>query len=390
MRTIGGFELTYCSNIHPAHTWPQVFDGLRRIPPELKRRISPSERFGIGLRLSNDEAVELLNGSNLSTFREFLQSEGLYVALINGFPFAGFHDCHLKDQVFAPDWHQTERVDYTLRLVEILASLLPEDLDGGVSTCPLSYKRWPDTADWDLLARNVVRVAQTMHQIKRDTGRLIHLDIEPEPDGLVENTAEFLRFYEMLLARGIPLLAQAGQMTNFQAEEAIREHVTLCYDVCHFAVEGEKPANTLEAFRRAGVRIGRAQISSAVKVTIPDAAQEREVLRLRLNALADPTYLHQIIGEGERFADLPDGLAKLSTAASSEWRVHYHVPLFLADYGALSSTQNDTRDALAQLSPDLVRHLEIETYTWSVLPPELKLDITDSIEREYRWVLGQL
>jgi hypothetical protein len=35
-------------------------------------------------------------------------------------------------------------------------------------------------------------------------------------------------------------------------------------------------------------------------------------------------------------------------------------------------------------------HLEIETYTWDVLPPGLKIDLTDSIAREYDWVLGVL
>ena len=139
MRIPAGFELTYCSNIHPAEGWPQVFDTLRRYAPELKRRLSPERPFGLGLRLSNREAVELLQGAQLDEFREFLRDAGLYVALINGFPYGWFHERRLKDQVFAPDWHSSERVSYTLRLVEILCRLLPDELDGGVSTCPLSY-----------------------------------------------------------------------------------------------------------------------------------------------------------------------------------------------------------------------------------------------------------
>lgn len=364
MRTNSGFELTYCSNIHPADGWPQVFSKIRSHVPELKRRISPDSRFGLGLRLSNEEAVQLLKGSNLQEFANYLRDQEVYVALINGFPYAGFHDCALKDQVFAPDWHTEQRVDYTLRLVEILAALLPEDLDGGVSTCPLSYKRWPAKPDWDVLARNVERVARAM------TGTALHLDIEPEPDGLIENTREFIEFYRKL---------SDG-----------RDYVALCYDVCHFAVEHESPADTLAALEVEGVKIGRAQISSAIRVAIPDSTEGRKTLRDELAPLADTTYLHQIIGPCERFRDLPNGLDALESAKSNEWRIHYHVPLFVEDYGPLSSTQPEVQSALKLLSPNRVRHLEIETYTWGVLPPDLKLDIVDSIEREYQWVLSQL
>ena len=35
----------------------------------------------------------------------------------------------------------------------------------------------------------------------------------------------------------------------------------------------------------------------------------------------------------------------------------------------------------------LTPHLEIETYTWDVLPPSTKPDLTESIVREYEWAL---
>jgi sugar phosphate isomerase/epimerase len=357
MRTGAGFELTYCTNIHAANGWQDVFANIRRYVPELKRRLSPHTRFGLGLRLSNDEAIELLSSDHLREFATFLGDHHLYVALINGFPYGGFHDCPLKDEVFAPDWHSEERVSYTLRLFEILSVLLPADLDGGVSTCPLSYKDWPNAPDWNTLIRNVVRIENALR------GTAMHLDIEPEPDGLVENTSEFLDFYGRLAARP--------------------EHIALCYDVCHFAVEYESPADTLARIQAADIPIGRVQISSALKAPIPSSATT-------LSGLVDRTYLHQVIGNAERFPDLPQALAQIETARSREWRVHYHVPLFVEDYGSLSSTQAEVRATLSSLTPERVRHLEIETYTWGVLPPELKLDLVDSIEREYRWVLAQL
>src|SRR4051794_26104060 len=204
MRIRRGFELTYCTNIHAADGWPQVFENLKRYAPELRKRLQPEACFGLGLRLANKEAIELLSESNLEEFADFLRQSRLYVALINGFPYGWFHGRRLKDQVFAPDWHTEERVSYTLRLIEILSRLLPEGLDGGISTCPLSYKRWKNSSgpDWDLLVQNVVRTAARMFESKRRAGQDIHLDIEPEPDGLVETTKEFIQFFERLLHVG--------------------------------------------------------------------------------------------------------------------------------------------------------------------------------------------
>ena len=266
--------------------------------------------------------------------------------------------------------------------------LLPEELDGGISTCPLSYKRWQDSnrPDWDLLIQNIVRTAAAMFELKRRDGQDIHLDIEPEPDGLVETTEEFIQFFERLLRAGAPLLAKSAQLSVAQAEDALRRHITFCYDLCHSTVEYEESRTVIDALRNAGVRIGRVQVTSAIRIARPPTSNARKYL----STLADHVYLHQVIGDCERYADLPEALDQLKDARSSEWRIHYHVPLFMASYGELGSTQAEVRNALAGLRADEVSHLEIETYTWGVLPSHLRLDIVDSIEREYRWVLAQL
>ncbi len=184
----GFFHLTYCTNIHPADGWAAVNENLRQFAPALKQRLSPSTPFGLGLRLSARDARELLEGDRLAGFREFLDREGLYVALINGFPHGSFHRTAVKAAVYAPDWRDDERVRYTLDLLEILAGLVPAGLDGGISTAPLSYKPWmpkPTHAAWDRLVSNVVRVAEALVLRRRRTGTFIHLDIEPEPDCLI-------------------------------------------------------------------------------------------------------------------------------------------------------------------------------------------------------------
>jgi hypothetical protein len=264
-------------------------------------------------------------------------------------------------------------------------------MDGGVSTCPLSYKPWfrsSEDANWDLIVANLLRVFEVLLELKRSRGQDLHLDIEPEPDGLIENTSEFVAFFDRLLQTAVPRLREDPfQLEPNQAESALREHFALCYDLCHSAVEFESAETSLDRLRAAGIRIGRVQISSAIKMALPADQKERKQLREQLRGLVDPVYLHQVIGDSSRFPDLEDGLPHLETVKGSEWRIHYHVPLFLEAYGVLSSTQAELRDALRRLIPLGIKHFEIETYTWSVLPAELKLELVDSIEREYRWVL---
>ena len=53
--------------------------------------------------------------------------------------------------------------------------------------------------------------------------------------------------------------------------------------------------------------------------------------------------------------------------------MHFHVPVFLDDLGAFATTRYAIEEQLAFHREHRVsRHLEIETYTWDVLPAELK------------------
>ncbi|MGH9629106.1 MAG: metabolite traffic protein EboE [Bryobacteraceae bacterium] len=398
MRVNDTVELTYCTNIHPANGWPDVFATLRQYGPALKASLSPDAPFGIGLRMSAAEAKELRSSGHLGQFRDFLLGEGLYVALINGFPYGSFHGTPVKAGVFAPDWKDEERVRYTSDLIGILSELLPDGTDGGVSTAPLSYKQWTsadDEASWDRILHNVLRCVEQMAGIRRDTGHYIHLDIEPEPDGLIENTREFVAFFYRLLALAA-VLAERLQTSVADAEQCIRDHVCVCLDICHFAVEFENPEEALAAFQREGIRVGRVQVSSALRVPVPAEPEDRTRVVTELARFVDPVYLHQVIGHSplgriDRYPDLPHALNSVHDAGGSEWRIHFHVPIFIRDYAAFGSTQDVILDVLRLLNAKpFTRHLEIETYTWSVLPPELKYDLLSSIEREYRWVLDRL
>ena len=396
---IDPFHLTYCTNIHAADGWDGVFANLRTHAPALKARFSPTSPFGVGLRLSAREASELLEGNRLRDFRTFLDDEGLYVALINGFPYGPFHGTPVKANVYAPDWRDSARVDYTLDLIRILQTLVPEGLDGGVSTAPLSYKHWIADAGrdtWQTMTANVVRVAEALVRLRRDRGTNIHLDIEPEPDCALENTDESIAFFEnWLFPVGAPMLAASLGMSEDDAGQLLRDHVRLCFDCCHFAVEFEDPGTALDRLQRAGIRIGRVQLSSALDVRFPGDADRAAKMAQQLAAFADTTYLHQVVEQArsdrQHYSDLDVALSQRKSETPAEWRIHFHVPLFAREYEVFASTQDYVQRVLAlAVQQPFTTHLEIETYTWDVLPPGLKMNVGESIAREYEWVLQTL
>lgn len=389
-------HVTYCTNIHPSHGMADVTASLDRYAVPLKARLSPDAPFGVGLRLSGAESTELLKEDALARFKAFLDERGLYVFTMNGFPYGPFHATTVKEHVHAPDWRDEERVQYTLRLIRILAHLLPGGVEGGISTSPLSYKAWidrHDAATWTRLTCNVARVVLALVQARREHGVFIHLDIEPEPDGLLERSDELAAFFERhLLHEGASWLASELGESLEQAREHMRDHVQVCFDTCHVAVAYEEPAEALAAYERAGMRIGKIQVSSALNIALPADPEARHDVRRALQPFAESTYLHQVsalddTGRVTQYPDLPLALPQLLDPSVHEWRVHYHVPVFMREFGVIQSTQDAilrTFELLRQRP--FTRHVEVETYTWDVLPPDLKLPLHGSIERELQWV----
>ncbi len=397
-----GTHLTYCTNIHPGESWQETFDNLKKYIPNIKEELAPSQSFGIGLRLSNEASLVLQKPGELKTFKAWLEENNCYVFTMNGFPYGGFHGQVVKDDVHTPDWTTKDRRDYTIRLFEILAELLPEKMEGGISTSPLSYRFWFNNhQELDrAITKSTTHLAQVVAkliEIKQKMGKVLHLDIEPEPDGILENTAEMLAYFkDWLIPMGTRDLMDTLAMSREDAESAIKEHIRLCYDVCHFALVYEKPEDVFNAMKAAGIKIGKIQISAALKLAIPESIEEKSAIRNTLLPFAESTYLHQVIGKDqndklESFRDLDQALEALDQTDQNEWRIHFHVPVFLSDYGKVSSTQSDILEVLNFLKKEKITdHLEVETYTWDVLPEGMNIDIQSSIIRELSWVADNL
>lgn len=378
-----GLHLAYCTNIHRSETWAETFAALEQSTLRVKARVQPRGRYAIGLRLSDRAAQELSDPAALLGFQRWLDRHDAYVFTINGFPFGQFHDVRVKENVYRPDWTDARRVAYTERLFRLLAQLLPPEVEGSVSTSPGTHKDFitrPEQAEQ--MRANFWRLVEFLDELSGKSNRLLHLGVEPEPFGGFENTAETVQFFERMRE------AHPG-------DARLERHLGVNYDACHLAVEFEEPAAAMAEFQRHGIRISKLHLSSALRLRPTPAA-------LQLLARFDePVYLHQVIvrqadGRLVKFRDLAPALqsaARTARPPDEEWRVHFHVPLHWQPTGPLQSTVDQVRGLLPllQAQPQLCSHLEMETYTWAVLPEFLhSAEVVDQLVGEYEWVLREL
>jgi sugar phosphate isomerase/epimerase len=396
VKTAGG-HLTYCTNIHPGESWEAVFENVRTHVRAVKARLGPAAagKFGVGLRLSAEAARRLREPEELERFRDYLDAHGLYVFTINGFPYGPFHGAVVKEAVYRPDWREAERQRYTSDLAELLAALLPEGLGGSISTVPGGFKRDVETPEHTRqIARALLERAALLHALHERTGREITLALEPEPCCFLETTSETVEFFEReLLSRAaVALFASELRVHHGQAERILRRHLGICLDTCHAAIEFEDADAAIDRLLGAGLRIAKVQLSTGLRLPGP-SGEALEALR----AYDEPVYLHQVVartagGDLLRFEDLPLAMASPVARAAEEWRVHFHVPLYREQLGAFTNTQSFLARVLErQRRAPITAELEVETYTWDVLPPEQRSENVDaSIARELSWVLERL
>ncbi|WP_216589182.1 metabolite traffic protein EboE [Streptomyces brasiliscabiei] len=347
-------HLAYCTNVHPAETLDGVLAQLRDHCEPVRRRLG-RDRLGIGLWLARDAAAALVTDpSALRGLRAELDRRGLEVVTLNGFPYQGFGAEEVKYRVYRPDWADPERLDHTSSLARVLARLLPDDVtEGTISTLPLA---WRTAFDEQHAARSrtaLRTLAERLDVVAELTGRSIRVGLEPEPGCTVETTADAI-----------------GPLTDIG-----HDRIGICVDTCHLATSFEDPHTALDALARAGVPVVKSQLSAALHAEHPHLPEVREALA----AFDEPRFLHQTrtsTAAGLRGTDdLGEALGGDTLPDSSPWRSHFHVPLHAAPAAPLTSTLPVLKAALTHLvggAHPVTRHLEVETYTWQALPPELR------------------
>lgn len=351
-------------NVHPVSTLDDVLNAISNYVLPIRDRVAPGEFFGLGLWLPHRVARTLRR--NLEPLQRVLSDNALYVFSINGFPHGPFHGDTVKRAVYVPDWRDPRRLDYTIDLLHILAQLLPPGVDGSVSTVPVSYgKHLPDNALEQILAAG--RAALT---VSEQYGCHIRVALEPEPDCYLESTDEVVAFFSHL--RHVDSAATRG--------------LGVCFDTCHLCLQGECLSAAYEQLRSAGIAISKVQLSAALMCDNRDERSALDALRV----YDEPVYLHQTrVDTGTVVHRFPDLGPALTANVAGEWRVHFHVPLHFANHGVLTSTAESITPSLLRRMTCHTPNIEIETYTFDVLPPP-KLSVTESIAREFEWVFNRI
>ena len=392
-------HLTYCSNIHPAEDWVGVFNKLKKHLPQIKKEVSPNQSFGLGLRISNLAANDLKNEKYLNEFKDFLKDGDYYVFTLNGFPYGNFHGKPVKEGAYKPDWSKDDRLIYTNLLANHLEKLLPDNIqEGSISTVPGSYKPWTygtkGKSIINKITENLIKHVSHLIYIYNKTGKKISLALEPEPSCFLETIKETVNYFneELFSDNAIELLSKLTKLNKVQSEEALRFHLGVCYDVCHAAVEFENPKESINILKNQGIRIPKLQLSSAVKIKKIDK-NTHELLK----PLNEPVYMHQVVQKNNdgvllRFPDLSDAFHQMDKSYGLEWRIHFHVPIFREKMKLFDTTQGFLKDILKlHKNSPISDHLEVETYTWDVLPENFRnISVSSAISRELNWIKRQL
>ncbi len=391
MRLKNGAHLSYCTNVHPGEDWPAVRAILEGPVPGVKRRVAAGVPFGIGLRLGARAARTLRDPEVRAELVDVLRRTNTYVFSVNAFPFGSFHDGPVKEGVYRPDWRERARLDYTLDVANVLATVLPDGVVGSISTVPVADAfRAQREVCVALAADGILAALSGLVETERRTGKRIVLALEPEPECLLETAQDAATFFRRhLLSKWALARFGAGLGVDTRsAEPLLRRHAGVCLDACHAAVSFETGREALAALSAEGITIAKLQVSAGLEVE--GAASARSLLP----AFDDGVYLHQTRvaqpdGELASFRDLDRALA---VSPDGVWRVHVHVPVDRDPSPPLRTTRRHLEDllAVARASPDITQ-FEVETYTWSVLPPHARgEDLETDIAAELRWTQERL
>ena len=389
-------HLTYSTLVHPADDWPQLWNSLNTYLPKVKERFAPNQSFGVCIRLAAKTAQTLANSpAERDKLKKFLDNNDMYIYTANAFVYGHFKGDKVKEQVYEPDWRGEERTQYTINVANVLADVCPRGIAPSIQSAPLGFK--PRVTGGDVVAAytdHVLRVVAHLIALETKTGSTVQLALEPEPFCFLETTDETIAYFRDHLYSGaaVEKLAKLAHVPIAEANEALRRHLGIVYDICHQAVEYEDIPASLQKLVDAGVPIFKLQEAAALHM--PEVTQD---VVNTLKRYAKTIYLTQTLekrdGKINRFLNVDDAIAAFEKdPGPREWRTHIHVPVFLDDLGQFRTTRFAIADALRfHKKMPLSHHLEVETYTWDMLPDSLKSnDIVDYICRELDWVRGQL
>ena len=378
-------QLAYCTNVHSGEDLAQTVANLQQHAVAVRQRYAADRPMGIGLWFAAPAASELVSSRRAAWLADWLAERGLVPFTLNGFPYGDFHQPVVKHRVYEPNWLQDERLAYTSNLIEILDAILPANSEGSISTLPVAWNQPQMTTDgWQLAAKNLLRIADRLADLEAAAGRLIYLCLEPEPGCAIGVSHDLVTFFERYLFAG-------------NDAEKVSRYLRVCHDICHAAVMFEDQQQVVDTYTQAGIRIGKVQVSSAICVDFDQLQPADRGAALRqLGSFAEERYLHQTSirhpddDQPRFYEDLVEALRGVQNVSQlrSQWRVHFHVPIYLERFGWLRTSRDAILQCLvATRGLSALQHFEVETYAWGVLPAELQQpELAAGIAEEMRWL----
>jgi len=377
------YNLTYCSNIFKQKKWKFLFENLKKYLLHIKRK---KQYIGISLCMSNVLLNEIRKDKTLSILKNWLITENVYISSMNGFVYKTFHQKKIKDNIYYPDWTTKQRIKYTKSLIELLGLLMHKNTMGSISTVPISYLPWIKTRHISYIlftaSKNLSEIIKFLIEKKN-----IHLDLEPEPDCLINSIDSFIKFYIYWL---IPVTKIAFNTKSNFLEPYIKKYIRLCYDICHFSVNFESHEEALCLLKKNKIKIGKIQVSSALEVKVFNSSIENKHLVKNLLSFTKSPFLHQTVekigNKLKKHKDISYAIKNFSEKCGNTLRIHCHAPLYKNIIRGIKTTSVDTKFALELLLKEkYIKEMEIETYTHDFLSKENKFE---SIFMEYNWVIN--
>jgi hypothetical protein len=375
---ISEFNLSYCLNAFDfSGDWKMSLNRVDSIFSKVREKslISSKEMLGLGFWTSSNFLKLMQCDENIGYLQKFLKSRNYFISTVNAFPYGVFHNQPVKDKVYLPNWLNEKRVEFTIKAAVFLQKFLPENGIGSISTLPGAYKLHIKSSDHKIMkqiADNLEKVAESLAYIYEATGKKIRLGVEMEPDCIWETPEEFVGFYNNYLS----------------AFKYAPEYIGVCYDTCHQELIESTPGAGLRIFLNNDIPIVKIQLSAALEI------QNIEFFK-NIKNFDEHVYLHQTRifnnhGEiSEKFIDIP--CLKTMSEEDAILKCHFHLPIFWDEKGKFFASARKellkTLDFLKK-NPNICQDIEIETYTYNVLPDCINNnDITSAVVNEYKWVM---
>lgn len=392
-------HITYCTNIHNNVNWEKTLQNLNKYTINIKKNITYNKKFGIGLCLSNTIVNQLIKVENINLFKNWLTYNNMYILTLNGFVYKHFHKKNIKENIYKPDWSTKKRLLFTKKLIHLFSDIMTEK-NGSLSTVPIFYKKTIDRykEKYKILQKSIINLMEItiiLITISKEKKKNLYLCLEPEPDCFLENTNDILNFFNhYLVPYGSEYLNKNYKYPLNFARKQIRKYIQICYDICHFSIQYEKPEETFTTLRKNNIKIGKIQLSSLLNIQTPKNKKIKLKEAKQLSMYGKTQFLHQVrtydkTKNSTNYSDLTrvTDVKPILETREYNWRIHYHIPLYRKTYDTYNTTQEYIKKVIQQINPTKENHLEIETYTWEALHKKQKVNVVESIVKEYKYIL---